>query len=120
MTVLLLFASCQTREEKELRASLEKAGENRTELEAVLRHYSDDTDPRKLEAARFLIRNMQYHYTRTSPEIGRYYGLMDSICRLTPIRWSVSREQDSLFASLENPFLGSQTKVYDNRTLRSE
>ena len=120
LTVLLLFASCQTREEKELRASLEKAGENRTELEAVLRHYSDDTDPRKLEAARFLIRNMQYHYTRTSPEIGRYYGLMDSICRLTPIRWSVSREQDSLFASLENPFLGSQTKVYDNRTLRSE
>ena len=118
--IVLLLSSCGSREENELRSSLNKAGRNRTELESVLSHYAKDSDSRKLEAARFLIRNMQYHYTRTSPEIVRYYEQMDSISRLTPTRWSVSAEQDSLFGMLDNPFLGRQTKICDSRVIKAE
>lgn len=100
--IVLLLSSCGSREENELRSSLNKAGRNRTELESVLSHYSKDSDSRKLEAARFLIRNMQYHYTRTSPEIVRYYEQMDSISRLTPTRWSVSAEQDSVAVNIQH------------------
>ncbi|MDJ0523508.1 MAG: transglutaminase domain-containing protein [Planctomycetota bacterium] len=43
-------------EERWVQAALEEAGENRAELEQVLTHFAKD--PRRLEAARFLIANM--------------------------------------------------------------
>jgi len=47
--------------------ALESAGKNRAELVAVLDHYSDGVDPLKLEAALFLIGNMDGHgYTVTA------------------------------------------------------
>jgi len=116
----LILSSCTSQEERELRASLKQAGDNRPELEAVLTHYAEDADSRKLEAARFLIRNMQYHSTATSPEIERYYLLMDSISRLTPTRWKISAEQDSLFDALDNPFEKPQTKFYDNQIVKAD
>lgn len=49
--------------ESKLKSALEFAGENRHELELVLRHYSfDKADSLKYEAARFLIENMPFHY----------------------------------------------------------
>ena len=44
-----------------LEQALELAGSNRCELEKVLEHYADDS--LKLEAAKFLIRNMPGHYS---------------------------------------------------------
>ena len=53
-----------------LERTFQRAGENRAELEKVLRHYEDDT--LKLRAAKFLIENMPYHFsvmeTMVSPE----------------------------------------------------
>ena len=56
--VLLLFVcvSCSQEYDKALEDALSLAEENRPELEKVLRHYHGDT--LKLEAAKFLIRNM--------------------------------------------------------------
>jgi hypothetical protein len=51
--------------------TLELAGSNRPELEKVLSHYKNDS--LKLRAARFLIENMAYHYTITSPVLTAYY-----------------------------------------------
>ena len=50
--VLLPLFSCSSHDSR-LEFALELAGENRTELEKVLKHYEDD--PEKLAAARFLI-----------------------------------------------------------------
>lgn len=56
-----IFISCNRANDRDLDKALELAGANRSELEAVLEHYRDDS--LKLEAARFLIRNMPYHFS---------------------------------------------------------
>lgn len=58
----MLAASCGLSHPDRLESALELAGDNRAELEQVLRHYADDS--LKREAARFLIENMPYHYGR--------------------------------------------------------
>ena len=57
ITILCLL-SC-SKENKYLREALNAAGDNRAELEYVLEHYRTvDNDPQKLEAAKFLIKNL--------------------------------------------------------------
>lgn len=56
---LCVLCSCAHRGDRHLAYALQEAGENRAELEKVLAHYADDS--LKLEAAKFLIRNMVYH-----------------------------------------------------------
>lgn len=53
------ITSCS--EKTALEQSLDSAGENRTELEAVLNLYQKPADSLKLRAAIFLIENMKYH-----------------------------------------------------------
>lgn len=61
MILLLLVAvSCNSPEDQRLEEALVSAGTNRPELEKVLEHYQGDS--LKLEAARFLIRNMPFHH----------------------------------------------------------
>lgn len=59
VTLLGLVCSCSL-ENRRLQSALELAGDNRGELEKVLEYYKDS--PLKLEAARFLIQNMSYHF----------------------------------------------------------
>ena len=57
-----LFSACRKSEEEAmLEHALELAGPNRSELQKVLDHYAGDS--LKLEAAKFLIRNMPGHYS---------------------------------------------------------
>ena len=58
-TTIFLMA-CNSSNSKRLEQALLFAGENRGELEKVLTHY--ENNPEKLEAARFLIRNMPRWY----------------------------------------------------------
>lgn len=55
--------------------SLRAAGENRSELRKVIRHYRiEDKDALKLKAAKYLIMNMSAHYSyRDTASINRYY-----------------------------------------------
>jgi hypothetical protein len=59
--VLALPAGCLSTQPADVRANLSKAGRNRAELERVLRHYQQSGDTRKLQAAQFLIANMDGH-----------------------------------------------------------
>lgn len=77
----------------EVMETLEAAGENRGELEAVLAHYIDQGDSLKLEAAYFLIGNMQDHSYAI-------YALEDSSG--TKIDFSVLDYPD--YKSLQNSF----------------
>lgn len=69
--ILLFFVACQSADDKKLEQALKLAGDNRSELEKVLNHYRDDS--LKLEAARFLIRNMPGHGSYAGKEIEAYY-----------------------------------------------
>ena len=70
--ILSILTSCAIQKTKgvSLEQALSMAGENRSELEKVLEYYKNDS--LKLEAARFLIRNMPFHFSRmehfVSPE----------------------------------------------------
>ncbi len=65
--IALVGCSSKLNESPEVLSALDKAGSNRGELEKVLRHYSKN--PEKLEAARWLILNMHYHYSVEGAEI---------------------------------------------------
>lgn len=67
--IILCAVSC-THDNQRLEAALSLAGENRAELEKVLRHYEDDT--LKYRAARFLIENMPYHTYYDGKELEKF------------------------------------------------
>ena len=77
--IALLLASCHPfSRDRELEEALNLAGENRPELERVLEYYKDDS--LKLEAARFLIRNMPGHYSYADTlTLHRYALAADSV-----------------------------------------
>jgi hypothetical protein len=54
--IFFLLTACRSEADKQLEAAFDLAGENRKELEKVLKHYKNEPD--KLTAARFLIENM--------------------------------------------------------------
>jgi len=58
---LLLCCGCVSPWPGDVKLALSKAGSNRSQLEKVLRHYYGMEDTRKLEAAQFLITNMEGH-----------------------------------------------------------
>lgn len=77
---ILAFSSCLQKDY--VKQTLEKAGENRTELEKVLQYYSvDKADTLKLRAARWLIANMERNYAYNNNEICQFYEDADSLFR---------------------------------------
>lgn len=74
-----------------VRYALRSAGDNRAELEAVLRHYRGKPD--RLKAAEYLIAGLPAHRSYAGTEIERYYGIADGILssELTP-----EEQRDSL------------------------
>lgn len=85
--------------ESGLDRSLSQAGNNRKELEAVLRHYRNA--PLKLQAARFLIENMDAHYGFGGEAVEEYYHAMDSIFRHGKgDRTYWNRQYDSILAQV--------------------
>ena len=71
---IILLCSCSN---SPLSQALDKAGNNRSELEKVLDHYKNDK--LKLQAAHFLIENMDGHYSYQSEEISKFYNNMNII-----------------------------------------
>lgn len=68
----LIFVSCQSnKDDYDLDQALKLAGKNRVELEKLLKHYENDS--LKLEAAKFLIRNMTGSFSKNEQ--------IDSICQ---------------------------------------
>ncbi|MCM0683685.1 hypothetical protein [Bacteroides sp. B1-V-101] len=104
--VFFIIISCSFGDRR-LEQALSFAGDNRTELEKVLIYYRGD--PEKLEAARFLIRNMPHWYS--------YKGWqLDSVCHLIT--------QDSLPRGLirewSNVSFYSLPKVYDAQVITAD
>lgn len=73
--LLAAFSGC-SKDDLYLHYALKAAGENKSQLKAVLKHYRTvDKDPQKLAAAKYLIANMPAHYSyRDTAAINRYYS----------------------------------------------
>lgn len=63
LAILLLSSVAVVSCDRRLDDALDMAGENRGELEKVLRHYEEEGDTLKYNAAKFLIENMPYRYS---------------------------------------------------------
>lgn len=62
--VIIIFVSCTDIQEIKIKATLQAAGDNAASWEAVLHHYEkEQSDALKLKATRFLIANMNGHYS---------------------------------------------------------
>ena len=94
LPVLAMALSGCSRDSIYLRKALRYAGENRHELETVLRHYrSEDNDPEKLAAAKYLIVNMPVHYSYSGNEIESFY---DEALDIMHSGVSPERQRDSI------------------------
>ena len=102
---------------KDVREALRYAGDNREELEHVIRHYSQDkADTLKLKAALYLIGNMTWHRSYPAEAYSRYCREMDSV--------SLSgMPRDSMKAALESVSAGYERElepVFDVRNITAE
>ena len=79
---MTIISGCNTSDNR-FSMALDIAGDDRTELETVLDHYSDN--PEKLAAARFLIENMPGHYSFADTALlRRYHQWVDSFITDNP------------------------------------
>ena len=78
--VLAGLLCCGCRDGFTVRQALERAGENRPQLEAVLEHFKESGDKEKYLAAEYLIKNMPGHKSMTG-EYRLYYDAADSVLR---------------------------------------
>lgn len=77
---LIAVAVCCGRYDPAVNDALRYAGDNRGELEKVIRHYSaQPEDSLKLKAALFLIRNMPYHVSYRAEPYYAYCDALDSL-----------------------------------------
>lgn len=108
---ICLFSACNHVPNR-LEQALEFAGDNRAELEKVLRHYEGDT--LKYRAARFLIENMPHCYSY------RQGGELDSVKRV--------RTYTNSFGQLDEKYIRrwgwfdyrNLPKVYDARVITAD
>ena len=107
----LILAACRSEKEKQLECALDFAGDNRVELEKVLEHYR--TDPEKLEAARFLIRNMPGWYSYEGNELDSIHHLLVGVCEGRPI----SKREKNKWNRMS---FNSLSKIYDAQVITAE
>lgn len=90
-----LLASCGGN--RALEQALRAAGDNRPELEKVLTHYAHDpADSLKYRAAVFLIENMPYHFSYSSPGIERFFEAAAELYASDSVSKSLPDPLDSL------------------------
>ena len=110
-TFILLFAfiAC-TENPLHLYYAMRSAGENKSELKSVLKHYRTiDRDPEKLRAAKYLIANMPAHYSYSdTAAINSYYRTALSILGTGP---SPDWQRDTLRTISDRDYAGITKNV---------
>ena len=109
----MAFFGC--RGDNVIEKTLERAGENRTELEKLLEHYKDNAE--KLDAARFLIANMAIHYSYDSRMIDSAETILNSIIYTPGLIPTVG---DSIKMCWRGSEIFNASKVYDIETVTAD
>lgn len=114
---LFFLLSCTDKKQASLRESLDNAGTNRKALEQVLQHYTEtDRNKEKLEAAKFLITNMQEHLSLDDKILEAYADSL-SHCATTVPKEQIYRVWEHI--KTEHPY--PQITVYkDLETLSAD
>lgn len=82
-------------------SALKSAGENRSELQAVLDHYRSTGEKLKYKAAEFLIGGLDGKFTLDGPFMDYYYYLLDSIHKSRSYnRYVFEAFNDSIFSEM--------------------
>ena len=114
---LVAFSGC-SKDDIYLYYALKAAGENKSELKAVLKHYRTvDKDPQKLKAAKYLIANMPAHYSyRDTAAINSYYSKALEILGTGPSpdwqRDTLRQISDTQFAGLSSDIISGSVTVF--------
>ena len=117
--ILVAFSGC-SKDDIYLHYALKAAGENKSELKAVLKHYRTvDKDSEKLKAAKYLIANMPAHYSyRDTAAINRYYSKALQILGTGP---SPDWQRDTLRQISDREFGGiTVNNISDVRVMTSD
>ncbi len=127
ITVMNLgLLSCQ-QIPSDVKAQLRLAGQNKKELLKVIKYYKETKEDKKLNAAYFLIRNMDNKYSATSEDICNRYDLLYDVVNLKcnnisrdSLDYIMKEKMDSL--NIQNgPFNYEELKVTsDLQTLTSD
>lgn len=120
--LLPLVCSCGGRD-RQVEEALSLSGNNRNELEAVLKHY--EGDGRKLEAARFLIGNMPGSYGANpivEQDCSAFYEAYDSLGQKYGYRVGTEwgKQVDSLWKDFSNRHRVRQELNYDITRMKAE
>lgn len=108
------LVSCNS--DRYLEDALNAAGENRTELESVLQHYSDDE--LKEKAARYLIENMPMHYSYDTTVTRLFY---DDVLAVLITDMSPDEKRDSIASLSQNRYaFMPEIKVNDITAITSD
>ena len=118
LSVALVLAGCTALDsDNRLEEALIIADSNRTEMEKVLNHYEKDS--KKMEAAKFLIRNMPGHYSYADTAIiVRYSHSIDSILEAMKDS-SFNSIRESLNSCAKRLDLPNLKKCQDIKTMSS-
>ena len=111
--ILAIFIHSCKNKDSELEAALQFAGNNRRELEKVLLHY--ENEPLKLEAARFLIKNMPIHFSYKIPHHDKWETL-----KAKSVRDNHFTKEDSLEAFIYARQSDLTEKIFDSHVITSE
>lgn len=115
--VVSAFVSCDSLSDKRLETALTFSGQNRVELEKVLKHYKDE--PQKLQAARFLIENMPGHTGYDSTVVTDLQPVYDEHAAISSkYDWKFSKAWWKEISSLGKRFASKQNK--HSYTLRQD
>ncbi len=104
--ICLINSSCQSnKDDYDLDQALKLANKNRAELEKVFKHYENDS--LKLEAAKFLIRNMPGSFSKNEQIVDicqPFYQEYDSLANLYEYEMNTERGKkiDSLWSRFSN------------------
>lgn len=112
---IVLFCMLSCGRNAALRYALKSAGDNRAELEKVLRHYKDE--PEKLAAAHYLIEGLPAHYSYQGTEIEQYY---DIAARILASGLPPEQQRDSLLVISDRCFRDAPLRtISDARIITS-
>lgn len=112
---LLLLVCISWQEPSDLEKALSYSGDNRAELEKVLKHFQKDPNPLKFKSAVFLIENMSYFFSLYGDSVSQYV-------KIYPEAGAMPKElRDDLFKKSEGqiPLVGAQYKS-DIRVMKAD
>lgn len=99
--ILFLLSSAACRKQSPLEEALNNAGDNRSELEKVLEHYTQSPkDSSKLKAAEFLIENMFWHYNYEGVNLNKFYSSIDKLFLSNTSDAELKKKLDSIYQEL--------------------